>query len=142
MGDTGLDDELGRLRGDLATGEVEPADASAALVELTRRAAELTDPARRSRAERELAALGRVVGYGLAVGPGDHATVVRASEVLVSASASGGSTADRIRRAEQGIAQIVRIAEQTADAEERTAVLELNGSLVRLIGAIRAGESR
>jgi hypothetical protein len=141
MEDTGLDDELGRLRRDLATGAVEPADASAELVELTTRVAELTDPARRSRAERELAALRRVVGYGLAVGPGDHAAVVRASDILISASATGGSTADRIRRAEQGIAQIARIAEQAA-AEERTAVLELNGSLVRLIGAIRDADTR
>jgi hypothetical protein len=142
MDDTDLEDELARLRQDLTTGMVEPADAGAELADLTARTAELTDITRRGRAERELTALRRVVGYAAAVGPGDHASVVRASEVLVAASAPGGSADERIRRAEHGLAQLNRIAEQTTDPGDHAAVLELNAGLIRLIGAIRDGQSR
>ncbi|TCN39344.1 hypothetical protein EV644_107316 [Kribbella orskensis] len=69
-------------------------------------------------------------------GPGPSAAVLAADEAYWRATASDGTAAERIARAEAGIEQIGRIA-MTAYPDEQSDIRQLNESLHLLVGALK-----
>jgi hypothetical protein len=66
--------------------------------------------------------------------------LARAGVVLARAASADGTVAERKARAEAGIAEITRIADETADVGERYAILGMNETLAKLIdGLERSG---
>jgi hypothetical protein len=71
--------------------------------------------------------------------PVDEA-LVRASEVLQRAADPTGTPAERRARAEAGMAEIGRIADQASSVGVRDAVLDLNESLAEIIDVLELGQ--
>jgi hypothetical protein len=69
-------------------------------------------------------------------GPAPSAAVLAADEAYSRATASDGTAAERIARAEAGIEEIGRIA-MTADPDEQSDIRQLNESLHLLVGALK-----
>lgn len=69
-------------------------------------------------------------------GPAPSAAVLAANEAHSRATASDGTAAERIARAEAGIEEIGRIA-RTADPDEQSDIGQLNESLHMLVGALK-----
>ena len=70
-----------------------------------------------------------------------QARMARAVDAVNAAGADDGSVAERIARAEAGIAAVTAIAEESPDRSERHAILSLNETLVTLIEALRLDSS-
>jgi hypothetical protein len=62
-----------------------------------------------------------------------------AAVALARAGDTAGSPADRIARAEAGMNEIARIADQARTYEEKQAILEMNESLAMLVSSLRGG---
>ncbi|WP_460667033.1 hypothetical protein [Kribbella swartbergensis] len=67
--------------------------------------------------------------------------MARAGAVLARAGSGDGTVAERKARAEAGIAEITRIADETVDVGERFAILGMNETLAKLIDVLeRSGK--
>jgi hypothetical protein len=66
--------------------------------------------------------------------------MARATSVLARAGADDGTPADRRARAEAGIVEITRIADESTDVGERYAILGLNETLAKLIDALERAQ--
>ena len=79
-------------------------------------------------------------GYDTALGydeePADSPAVIEAERIHSLASADDGTDEERIARAENGMAEIARIA-QTAEPADRMDILALNESLYMLVLALK-----
>lgn len=66
---------------------------------------------------------------------------LRAAGVAARSRDSSGSTADKIRRARRGIAELRAIADGIAEWDERIAVLRLTEPLAMLVSALETGQA-
>jgi hypothetical protein len=69
-------------------------------------------------------------------GPAPSAAVLAANEAYSRATASDGTAAERIARAEAGIEEIGRIA-RAADPDKQSDIRQMNESLYTLVGALK-----
>jgi hypothetical protein len=118
--------------------EITSADGLATAVDdLREQAASIPDAAGRTRATRYLENLDALVAEARTP---ESETVRAAGDVLLEASRTDG-TADEIRaRAEAGIAEITRIADQAPTVGERDAVLEMNETLAETLAVLDSAE--
>ena len=79
--------------------------------------------------------------FAAEISPESQARMARAVDAVNAAGADDGSVAERIARAEAGIAAVTAIAEESPDRSERHAILSLNETLVTLIEALRLDSS-
>jgi hypothetical protein len=133
------------LRQQFLAGDLTPAELVAMAVVVRARAAELPS-ADRERVENELDALERLANYTAAPpsASGDAASdglVDQAGEVSRLARQPGGSAAERVARAEAGIAKIRQLAEAADSPGQRRAVLRNAEVLARLASALRDDDS-
>jgi hypothetical protein len=127
------------LRQQFLAGALNPAELVAMAVLVRARAAELPS-ADRSRLEGELDALERLADYTPAPRSADETSgelVDQASEVSRLARRSDGSAAERLARAEAGLAKIRDLAEAADSPRQRRAVLQYGEVLARLASALR-----
>ena len=83
----------------------------------------------------------RQVQHGRSVAAGSSGAadrLSRARDAVALGSATTGTVAERIRRAEEGMVQVADIAHETDDRAERHAILELNETLFTLAQALRS----
>ncbi|GAB2665497.1 hypothetical protein [Kribbella swartbergensis] len=120
---------------DVLDDEVLPDWLPGAIARLKELAAAIDDPADRRSAENDIAAAEGVLAEG-AEGPPVSAAMMEAIRVHTAAGANGGTPAERIARAEAGMAEIGRIAD-TAPPSEQAAILDLNESLYMLVLSLR-----
>lgn len=117
--------------------EITTSDQLAAAVEgLRAQTATIADDADRSKAMRYLTTLDDLVEETRTP---ESPTVRQASDVLLRASGSEGSPAERKARAEAAMAEIARIAAAAPTVGERDAALEMNGTLMSIIAVIDLG---
>jgi hypothetical protein len=79
--------------------------------------------------------------FAAEISPESQARMARAVDAVNAAGADDGTIAERIARAEAGIAAVTAIAEESPDRSERHAILSLNETLVTLIEALRLDSS-
>ncbi|ADB30541.1 hypothetical protein Kfla_1440 [Kribbella flavida DSM 17836] len=91
----------------------------------------------RARAGRHLVALDQLVEE--ARNPVDEA-LVRASDVMQRAADPSGTPAERRARAEAGLAEIGRIADEASSVGVRDAVLDLNETLAEILDMLEDGQ--
>ncbi|MFI5696067.1 hypothetical protein ACIA58_29710 [Kribbella sp. NPDC051586] len=102
----------------------DPGQLAAAVADLREQATSLTSGS--DRALRYLAAMDELVAEASET---ESEYVRRASDVMMRSSAPEGTPAEQRARAEAGMAEIARIAEEAPTAGERDAVLEMNEPL-------------
>jgi hypothetical protein len=105
-----------------------------AVTRLKELAATIDDPAARRSAENDIASLEDVLAEG-SDGPPISPAMMEAIRIHSEAGANHGTPAERIARAEAGMAAIGRIAE-AAPPTEQASILDLNESLYMLILAL------
>ncbi|GAA1540322.1 hypothetical protein [Kribbella lupini] len=134
--------EYDSLREQFLAGALNSAELVAMAVLVRARAAELPS-AERSRLEGELDSLERLASYtpaprsADASDEGSDALVDEASEVSRLARRADGSAAERLARAEAGLAKIRELAEGAESPRQRRAVLQYGEVLARLASALR-----
>jgi hypothetical protein len=79
--------------------------------------------------------------FAAEISPESQARMARAVDAVNAAGADDGTIAERIARAEAGIAAVTAIAEESPDRSERHAILSLNETLVTLIETLRLDSS-
>jgi hypothetical protein len=138
-----LRDEYDSLRREFLGGGLNPAELVAMAVLVRARAAELPSD-ERARIEGELDSLERLAGYTPAppaAGASDDSAsdelVEQAAEVSRVARRAGGSSAERLARAEEGLAKIRELADGADSPRQRRAVLQYGELLARLASALR-----
>jgi hypothetical protein len=114
----------------------DPEVLAAAVEGLREQAATIPGQAPQARALRYLDALDDLVTEARTP---ESETVRRAGEVLLEASRPDGTADERRTRAEEGIAEISRIADAAPSIAERDAALEMNESLAETVAALDAG---
>jgi hypothetical protein len=119
---------------DMLDAEKLPAWLPGAVTHLKELAATIDDPAARRSAENDIADLEGVLSES-ADGPPISPAMMQAIRIHSEANANHGTPADRIARAEAGMAEISRIADAAPRAEQ-AAILDLNESLYMLILAL------
>lgn len=106
----------------------------AAIKRLKDLAATIEDPSDRRSAENDIAGIEGVLAEA-SDGPPISPAMMAAIRIHTEAGASNGTPAERIARAEAGMAEIARIADN-APRTEQASILELNESLYMLILAL------
>ncbi|WP_020388571.1 hypothetical protein [Kribbella catacumbae] len=109
------------------------------LARLRSMAAAIDSPADRRTAENQIATIEDILAYDEE--PPLSPAMANASRAHARASAAGGTTEERIARAEAGMAEIGRIA-AAADPAEQASILEMNESLYMLITSFEPSGSR
>ncbi|GAA3570175.1 hypothetical protein [Kribbella ginsengisoli] len=143
MDDAALMSEHDTLRREFLAGSLEPAELVAMSVLLRAQSSDLPEDDRR-RFEGKLDALERLAGYGKSpagVAPDPDSAVSRATKALREARQSGGTSEERIARAEHGIAQIRAIAADATSPSQRMAILRTTDLLARLASSLRQDSS-
>ena len=79
--------------------------------------------------------------FAAEISPEAQERMARAVSALSAAGADDGTLAERIARAEAGIAAITAIADESPHRSERHAILSLNETLFTLIEALRLDQS-
>jgi hypothetical protein len=117
---------------DWTFGRIDTAEASSRIAALS---AELPaiEPDKRADAEYALRS------FEAEISPDSQARMARAVDAVNAAGADDGTVAERIARAEAGIAAVTAIADESPDRSERHAILSLSETLVTLIAALRLG---
>jgi hypothetical protein len=115
---------------DWSFGRIDTADAGSRIAALRDELPQI-EPDKRADAEYALRS------FEAEISPDSQSRMARAVDAVSAAGADDGTVAERIARAEVGIAVVTAIADESPDRSERHAILSLNETLATLIEALR-----